>query len=63
MSSAENIALIVAVVAWGVARQFQARKFSGNSRPMPDRPAFVVGLPRPQVAVFGQEVDVVAQGL
>ena len=39
MSSAENIALIVAVVAWVVARQFQARQFSGNARRMLILPA------------------------
>ena len=44
MSSVENIALIVLVVAWVVARQFQARQFSGNARRMLILPAVLAFL-------------------
>ncbi|MBC3844208.1 DUF1453 family protein [Streptacidiphilus sp. 4-A2] len=39
MSSAENITVIVAVVCWVVARQFKARRFSGDARRMLILPA------------------------
>ena len=44
MSSAENIALIAAVVVWVVVRQFQARQFSGNARQMLILPAVLAYL-------------------
>ena len=44
MSSAENIAVVVLVVGWVIARQFQARRFSGDARRMLVLPAVLAYL-------------------
>ena len=44
MSSAANVVLIIAVVGYVVARQFQARQFSGNARRMLILPAVLAVL-------------------
>jgi uncharacterized sodium:solute symporter family permease YidK len=49
MSSAANVVLIIAVVGYVIARQFQARQFSGNARRMLILPAVLafIGLREP----------------